>query len=374
MDFEDIELSLLDDNPFNVRLRNEREELKQLASSLRRSGQISPIVVRPFNGRYQIVCGHRRAHAAKLIGMKTIKAEVGSFSDQQVLEMSLVENVQRRDLSDYEKGLALKRMHLLGMTYEEISSSVGYSKQHISNLVSMTGLFDEVELSKNPDIASDVFRISEHHARLLLQIRDKEVRYRTMKLVLADNLSVRDLERMIHKLRGWFSAETTSEGHGSQPCRDSVSSACVEGENKVSDEVEIGKLLAAEFELPHNGSFKDFGNLHAFGEGFSMYGYSPPSHKLSDRAARYEARIWFYQVARLYNAVIRDVDIRFLNGIALVTCYVDYRNKEDRGKVAFTVRGTLILDYIRNKWKIVHEHWSRFNEIDESVKVPFLDS
>ena len=101
MDFEDIELSLLDDNPFNVRLRNEREELKQLASSLRRSGQISPIVVRPFNGRYQIVCGHRRAHAAKLIGMKTIKAEVGSFSDQQVLEMSLVENVQRRDLSDY---------------------------------------------------------------------------------------------------------------------------------------------------------------------------------------------------------------------------------------------------------------------------------
>ncbi|MDE1852438.1 MAG: ParB/RepB/Spo0J family partition protein [Thaumarchaeota archaeon] len=365
MDVIDVELSRLDDNPFNTRLRRDAGELRQLASSLRRSGQITPITIRPFNGRFQIVCGHRRTHAARLLGLKTIRAEVGSFTDEQMLEMSLVENVHRNDLSDYEKGLALKGMHGLGMTYEEISTIVGYSKQHISNLVNMTELFDETMPTVDSECSPEIFNISEHHARLLLQIRDREVRTRTLKLVVSENLSVRDLERMIHKLRSWFGTDQP-EGHesGADVRRAEPS---VE-ERRSRDEQEIRKLLTEEFELPHTGSFEAFGDLHAFNDGFSIYSFFPPYHKLIDSDALDKERSWFFKVAPRYRATLRNTEIQFFNGIALVTCCVDYRSKVGRGRVAFTVRGTIVLNHVANKWKIIHEHWSKFTEISETIK------
>ena len=366
VDVIDVELSQLDESPFNVRLHNYEEDHRQLVVSLKRHGQLSPIIVRPAGGRYQIVCGHRRVGAARELGWKTIRAQVDPLSDQQTLELSLVENIHRKDISDYEKGQALKKMHGMGMTYEEISSIVGYSKQHISNLVSMTELLDEIAPSDDPASSPEVFGISEHHARLLMQIRDREVRSRTLRLVVSENLSVRDLERMIHKLRSWFSGE---KAEGYDPAATAIKPDPSQEQRRTKDEQEIRRLLAEEFALPHTGSFEAFGDLHAFEDGFSIYSFFPPYHRLIDSDALDKERNWFFQVAPRYRATLRDTEIQFFNGIALVTCCVDYRSKVGKGRVAFTVRGTIVLNHISNKWKIIHEHWSKFEKISETIKV-----
>ncbi|HKT22329.1 MAG TPA: ParB/RepB/Spo0J family partition protein, partial [Nitrososphaerales archaeon] len=280
LDVRDVELSHLDVNPFNVRLRSPEEDHRQLVVSLKRHGQLSPIIVRPVGARYQIVCGHRRVGAARELGWKTITAQVLPISDQQMLEMSLVENIHRKDISDYEKGQALKKMHGMGLTYEEISSIVGYSKQHISNLVNMTELFAEPGQSEGSSPSPEMLGISEHHARLLLQIRDREVRNRTLRLVVSENLSVRDLERMIHRLRSWFGSE---RGAGFDQVTAKADSSAEE--KRARDQKEIRKLLTEEFALPHTGSFEAFGDLHAFEDGFSIYSFFPPYHRLIDSDA-----------------------------------------------------------------------------------------
>ena len=370
-DVIDIELSRLDDNPYNPRLQYDEEEVRQLAASLRHSGQISPIRVRLAKDRYQIVYGHRRVRAARLLNLKTIRAEVSSFSDKQMLELSLVENLHRKDLSDYEKGRALLEMHNSGMTYEEISPIVGYSKQYISNLVRMTELFDGDTLATDRFVSSQVLRISEHHARLLLQIDDVEVRKRILRLAVGENLSVRDLERIIHKLRSWFGGTTGAAPHKDQApggvLHDHESTGPrVSGDASPSDIDEVRRLLASEFSLPHKGDFEAFDNMHAFEGGFSIYSSFPPYRRYSRSDARDKEMHWFFHVAPHYRAVLRDVHVQVFGEMALVTCYVDYHGEPKKSGIVTTARGTVVFVSTDMGWKIVHEHWSKLDEVEEA--------
>ena len=370
-DAVDIELSQLDDNPYNPRLQYDEEEVGQLAASLQHSGQISPIMVRRVKDRYQIVYGHRRVRAARRLSLRTIRAEVGSFSDRQMLELSLVENLHRKDLSDYEKGRALLEMHNSGMTYEEISPIVGYSKQYISNLIRMTELFDGDALSTDPSIASQILRISEHHARLLLQIDDVEVRHRIMRLVVAENLSVRDLQRMIHKLRSWFGGSAGAASHMDRASDVGVlhnhgaEGSRVNGDASTSDVEEVRRLLASEFSLPHKGDFEAFDNIHTFEGGFSIYSSFPPYQRYSGPDARSKEMHWFFHVAPHYRAVLRDVHVQSFGGTALVTCYVDYHGEPRKDGIVTTARGTVVFVSTDMGWKIIHEHWSRLDRVEE---------
>lgn len=372
-DIVDVELSQLDDNPYNPRLQYDEGEIAQLAASLQHSGQITPIRVRRIEARYQIVYGHRRVRAARLLNRKTIKAEVGSFSDREMLELSLVENLHRKDLSDYEKGRALLEMHNSGMTYEEISPIVGYSKQYISNLVRMTELFDGDALPADPAAASRVLRISEHHARLLLQIDDVEVRNKMLRLVVSENLSVRDLARIIHKLRSWFGGSA----QGAAPTKDRAPNAgvlhgqgaegpCVNGDAGSSDIAEITRLLASEFSLPRKGDFEAFDSMHAFEGGFSIYSRFPPYRRYSGSDARDKEMHWFFHVAPHYRPVLRDVRVQAFGQMALATCYVDYYGEPRKEGIVTTARGTVVFVSTKSGWKIMHEHWSKLDRAEEA--------
>ncbi|MGI0090531.1 MAG: ParB/RepB/Spo0J family partition protein, partial [Nitrososphaerales archaeon] len=102
---EEIPLSLVVDNPFNSRKQYDQQGVEQLSESLRQSGLLNPIGVRKNAGKYEIIFGHRQIRAARLLHWKDIRADVSDVSDEQMLQISLVENLQRENLSDFEKAI-----------------------------------------------------------------------------------------------------------------------------------------------------------------------------------------------------------------------------------------------------------------------------
>ena len=178
----EIPLNLIADNPFNCRKAySEKEDLK-LANSLKSLGLMSPIKVRSTGSNYQLVFGHRRVRAARMLDWQTIRAEVEELSDESMLKYSLLENMERKNLSDLEAGISFWRMNReFGKTYEEIGKMVGYSSAHVCNFVRMTEMFDDHEdLGNDPSLFSDLQHISEHHARILSRIDNSETRRRLL--------------------------------------------------------------------------------------------------------------------------------------------------------------------------------------------------
>jgi len=365
---DEIPLSLIDENPYNSRLSYDEEEIRNLASSLEAQGLLTPVMVRRVESRFQLVYGHRRVRAAKLLSFERIKAEVWSFSDSQMLELSLIENLQRKDLSDYEKALSFARMNSeFGLSYSEIARLVGYSKQHICNHIRMAELFDSEFLSRNSSVPSDLHKISEHHARILLQIEDQKTRANTLRLVVAEQLSVRDLQRIVQRLRAWF-----APGSPEPDTRAEVATAEFENHKmsqKDVDRQQIKKVLMGEFELPHKGNFEAFEKGHAFDKEFSLYTSLPPSRKYSRGAARARERHWFDHVAPQQIAIVRDLSIQVMGNSALATLYLDFYNKSTKRK-EWTDRGTVVFIFTDDVWKIIHEHWSQFSEKQKDLQVP----
>lgn len=188
------------------------EEILSLASSLATQGQLVPVRVRLKDEKYQLVFGHRRLKAARHIGWNFVDADIVDMSDEQVACASLVENFERRNLSDYETAMALKRMNSsLGLTLKQLGSVIGYSESHVSNLIRMSEMFDEETLAKNTKLVEYLYRISEHHARLLLTIPNLGSRKLALQMTLEQQLSVRDLQRIIHRLRAWFPSDSEKE-------------------------------------------------------------------------------------------------------------------------------------------------------------------
>ena len=205
---EDIPLSLIIDNPFNSRKQYDPNGIYQLAESLRETGLLNPVSVRSNNDKFELVFGHRRSRAARLLNWKSVRAEVVEATDEQMLQISLVENLHRENLSDFETALSFKRLCTeFGKTYEQVGQMVGLSKSHVSNFMRMAQLFDDDTMTRNPDLAQELYKISEHHARVLAQIPEQRERMSALRIAAAENLSVRDLQKMIQRLQGWFSPE-----------------------------------------------------------------------------------------------------------------------------------------------------------------------
>ncbi|MFI5422290.1 MAG: ParB/RepB/Spo0J family partition protein, partial [Nitrososphaerales archaeon] len=168
----DLPLDNIETNPFNPRINF--IGLRDLVSSFKTNGQLSPIRVRQSarnKDKYQLIFGHRRVMAAKKLGWKTIRAEVVSVSDQKMAIESLAENLDRKDLSDYEKGLMFDRIkNEFGISFAEIGRVLEISRQHVSNYAAMLNLFSPEKLSANPELLEFLFKITEHHSRILLTI------------------------------------------------------------------------------------------------------------------------------------------------------------------------------------------------------------
>jgi ParB family chromosome partitioning protein len=182
-------------NPKQPRQKLDQEALQELANSIREQGVVQPLVVTRVEGGYQLLVGERRWRAAKLAGLEVVPVVVREVSPQQMLELALVENLQREDLNPLEAASAYN--HLLeefGLTQQQVADRVGKNRVTVTNTLRLLKLPEEVKEALLQG------RISEGHARALLSLRSEKSQLEVLKAVLKSGLNVRQTEELVRRL------------------------------------------------------------------------------------------------------------------------------------------------------------------------------
>jgi ParB family chromosome partitioning protein len=191
----EMDVESLTPNLFQPRKNFDKEKMEELKGSIKKHGIIQPIVVRKIANGYEIVAGERRLKAAKEIGLKKIPAIIKSINNEKSLEIALVENIQREDLNPVEQANAFKRLiDEFKLTQQELAEATGKSRALVTNTIRL--------LKLNPEIQKNISegKISFGHAKLLLSIEDEEVQKAVCDRIMANDLSVRDTERLIKNI------------------------------------------------------------------------------------------------------------------------------------------------------------------------------
>lgn len=187
----EINLTELRSNPYQPRKVFDEEKLNELAESIKEHGVFQPIIVKKSIKGYEIIAGERRVKASQIAGLETIPAIVRDFSDEEMMEIALLENLQRENLNSIEEATAYKKLlDSLNLTQEELAKKLGKSRSHITNMLGLLNLPDEVKTLINDD------KISMSHARILSKIEDKEKIDEFVNLILNDNINVRQMEEL----------------------------------------------------------------------------------------------------------------------------------------------------------------------------------
>lgn len=187
----DVNLSELRSNPYQPRKVFDEDKLNELASSIKEHGVFQPIIVKKSIKGYEIIAGERRVKASQLAGLETIPAIIREFTDSEMMEIALLENLQRENLNSIEEATAYKKLlDSLNVTQEELAKRLGKSRSHITNMLGLLGLPDEVKSLISED------KISMSHARVLSKIDDKEKIDEFVDLILNENLNVRQIEEL----------------------------------------------------------------------------------------------------------------------------------------------------------------------------------
>lgn len=173
----------------------DEEKLEELAASMEQHGVLQPVILRKVGRGYELVAGERRWRAAAKAGIKKIPAVVKELSDGDVIEIALIENLQREDLNPIEEASAYRRlMDEFGLTQEELAKRVGKSRSQIANTLRLLNLEEEILKFILEG------KLTAGHARALLSIEDKKLRYELAKKICADGLSVRQAELLAQNL------------------------------------------------------------------------------------------------------------------------------------------------------------------------------
>ena len=194
-DITRIPMDMVEANPFQPRMNFDLEALEELAESIKVFGLIQPITVRTNpSGGYQIISGERRFRACRMAGMTSIPAYVRDADDQGMLEMALVENIQRQDLDPVETALSYQRlMEECALTQEQMADRVGKKRATVANTLRLLKLPVKVQHDLKVGL------ISTGHAKALLGIENPEIQERLCDLVITQGLSVRELEAMVRR-------------------------------------------------------------------------------------------------------------------------------------------------------------------------------
>lgn len=189
----EIDLSELRANPYQPRKNFDEEALNELASSIKEHGVFQPIIVKKSIKGYEIIAGERRFRASKLAGMQTIPAIVKDFSDEEMMQIALLENLQRENLTSIEEAKAYKSIiESMNITQDELAKKVGKSRSHITNILG---------LLKLPASVQDMVlynKLSMGHARVLSKLDDPKTIEDLAQRVITEDLSVRKLESLVY--------------------------------------------------------------------------------------------------------------------------------------------------------------------------------
>ncbi|MDC1168082.1 ParB/RepB/Spo0J family partition protein [Flavobacteriaceae bacterium] len=192
----EIELENIEVNPYQPRTYFDEESLRELASSIKELGVIQPITVRKIDDKFQLVSGERRFRASKLIGNKSIPAYIRTANDQEMLEMALVENIQRKNLDPIEVALSYQRLiDEIQLTQEELSVRVGKKRSTVTNYLRLLKLDPILQTG-----IRDGF-ISMGHGRALINIKSASDQLGIYEKILLDKLSVRQTEELVKRLK-----------------------------------------------------------------------------------------------------------------------------------------------------------------------------
>lgn len=190
-----VSINLIKPNEDQPRKKFDEDKILQLAQSIKKHGIIQPLIVNKKNDIYIIVAGERRWRAAKIAGIKEVPVVTMNLDNKNVLEISLIENIQRQDLNCIEEAKAYKKLiDDFKITQEILSERIGKSRTAISNCMRLVNLDERVQSYLIDEV------ITEGHGRALLSIQDNDLQYETAKKVIDDSLSVRETERLIRIL------------------------------------------------------------------------------------------------------------------------------------------------------------------------------
>jgi len=190
-----VKLSKVEPNREQPRKNFDEDSLQELAESLKQFGMLQPILVQNRGDYYEIIAGERRWRAAKIAGLKEVPVIVRELTDQEIVEISLIENIQREDLNPIEEAQAYKRLLTeFHLKQDEVAERVSKSRTAVTNSMRLLKLCDEVQKM----VVNDM--ISTGHARALISIEDPEEQYLIAQKIFDEKLSVREVEKLVKDL------------------------------------------------------------------------------------------------------------------------------------------------------------------------------
>lgn len=190
-----LNITKVEPNREQPRKKFDEDALMELADSIKQYGVLEPILVQPRGDYYEIISGERRWRAAKLAGLKEIPVVIKNLTDQEIAEISLIENIQREDLNPIEEALAYKRLlEEFHLKQDELAEKVSKSRTAVTNSMRLLKLTDEVQQMVVDDM------ISTGHARALLGVEDAEKQYTLAQRIFDEKLSVREVEKIVKNM------------------------------------------------------------------------------------------------------------------------------------------------------------------------------
>ena len=229
-------------NPYQPRSNFSDENISELAESIKNIGIVQPITVRKIeDNKFQLIAGERRLRASKKIGLKTIPSFIKNSNDEEMLEIALVENIQRKDLDPIEIALSLKRLiDEVSLTQEQLSKKLGKKRSTISNYIRLLKLDPIIQTG-----IRDGF-LSMGHGRSIINIEDKKIQLKIYKEIIRKELSVRKTENIVRKIKENKTPKKISKKIN----------------NFLEEEEYISNLVGSKIQIIRLGNYKGFLKIH----------------------------------------------------------------------------------------------------------------
>lgn len=245
----------IDRNPWQPRKEFDQEEIAELAKSIELHGVLQPMVVRPHDGRYQLVAGERRMLACRSLNWAEVPVRIVHIDDRQMAEVAMVENLHRRDLNPLEKAAAFQSyLQSYKCSKEELATRIGVDRSTVANLIRL------LELPRGVQEAVQCDRVSAGHARALLPLGDEKEQEKFCRRIQAEGLSVRNTEQLVRELieeTDGYPLETHTAGSDSAPAPSAAPKpARTKSEHLLSLEQELRSALGTKVDIRQIGKEK----------------------------------------------------------------------------------------------------------------------